>query len=175
MTDREPLGLVERVSMIAATVDAVCGHTDDPDKAAMRAITFCLALNFHIAMEVDQTERARNFIKQVRDISGCDGVELTIAVALFSIRAQDMLEEEVQRVQQARQAEVKETEHLGSCVDVLEAEIKDLRKQAAIGRGITQALNNLLVNLADSRPIGTEVIADTIRGILESPTAALDD
>lgn len=126
MAEREPLGLVERIELIVGAVDAVCGHTDDPDIAAMRAVTFCLALNFHLAHEVDQTERARDYVSQVRDISGCNGDELTGAIALFSIRGQDILQEEITRIQRERGRQAEQIGELTEQVEDLQDKIKEL-------------------------------------------------
>jgi chromosome segregation ATPase len=153
-TEHEPLGLVERVRMIAATVDAVCGHTDDPEIAAMRAVTFCLTLNFHMTAEVDQAERALYLVRQVRDISDCADSELPLVVALFSIRAQDILQEEIDRIQGERQIEIDEATHLGSCVDELEAQIQtitDDRMDDIAAHGIERArLHGALGQLTDT-------------------------
>jgi septal ring factor EnvC (AmiA/AmiB activator) len=126
MTERQPVGLVERVRLIAHAVDAICGHTDDAEIAAMRVATFCLALNFHMANEADQGDKARNFISQVRDISGCDGEELLGAVALYAIRSQDIIQEEVERVQQARKTEMDEADALAARIQELEAEMEGM-------------------------------------------------
>lgn len=112
-----PVGLVERVQMIVAAVEAVCGPTDDPTKAGMRVATFCLALNFHMAHESDQIERARNYVAQVRDISGCTGEDLAAAIALYSIRAQDMLAQEIERIQAARQELIDEYNRLAAEIE----------------------------------------------------------
>lgn len=149
MSEDEPLGLVERVHLIATTVEAVCGRTDDPQISAMRAVTFCLALNFHMATETDQTERAHNLVRQVSDMSGCTGEELAVAVGLFAMRAQDALQEEIVRVQREREREAADYNRLVDQVvaieeaseetsqayttDVHAAEVEQARLHGALG------------------------------------------